>query len=668
MPEPLLRRFRPDGFTLLLAVLAALGSALILVRILAHGPWMSGDAIYYVAMARNLLDGEGFLGWNGLYTALWPPLFPMLLAAAAWPWLDPLEVAGPFNALVFGLIILVVGCWLRQRIESRLLVVWACLAIMLLLPAVALTAHFAWSEPTFILFATLALLHTDRFLSGAKRRALFWAAGFAALACLTRYIGVTLIAAVMPLLLLQSGPAFPERLRRTAIFLLIAAAPLCFWLLSNHLHTGMLFGPRDLSGRPPLTNVQLALEVAATWTGLFKDGAGTAAAVRLAAVLGLAALALVVLALVRWRRQPQRPGLNFVLVNGAFAGAYLACILGVVSSVALTPLDNRYLSPAFAPLLLIGALALDRALKRSRRWTLALPKGVALAHKTAAPRKGVRTAVLPPLLFVLLCCWTGYVGYRTLSWALAGATGPAEVWTARYWKESPIFEFLRTDPQGGAIFNNGRTVAQLFHFDARAQGRARNKLLPSQRWNLLEQLRPGDYVVWLHHVYLENSGARDYGLADLLHLPQLALAAEFADGLIFKARRHDEESGPAPPLMDLQALLAVEPTTRSTFDLHLHGRTLTYAKASCTSDDAKARFFLHVFPKDVEDPAFPQERRQWGYDNLDFDFNAHGVMQGQGCVVKAVLPPYPIERILTGQFIRGQGRLWSAEVVPGEPT
>ena len=34
----------------------------------------------------------------------------------------------------------------------------------------------------------------------------------------------------------------------------------------------------------------------------------------------------------------------------------------------------------------------------------------------------------------------------------------------------------------------------------------------------------------------------------------------------------------------------------------------------------------------------------------------------------AVLLPYPIKRILTGQFIRSQGCLRSAEVVPGEPT
>ena len=63
----------------------------------------------------------------------------------------------------------------------------------------------------------------------------------------------------------------------------------------------------------------------------------------------------------------------------------------------------------------------------------------------------------------------------------------------------------------------------------------------------------------------------------------------------------------------------------------------------------------------------PQERRQFGFDNLDFDFFLRGALFDGKCVATVPLPDYVIASLRTGQF-GPQGELWSAEfAVGGEP-
>lgn len=107
-----------------------------------------------------------------------------------------------------------------------------------------------------------------------------------------------------------------------------------------------------------------------------------------------------------------------------------------------------------------------------------------------------------------------------------------------------------------------------------------------------------------------------------------------------------------------------EPVVRSVFDLFFDGRTITYRKESCSAEDTEARFFLHLVPKDPE--ALPAEARTAGFENRDFDFAAYGLRLGGECLVRVPAPPYAIDRIVTGQFVSGGGRLWEAAFSPGE--
>ncbi len=101
------------------------------------------------------------------------------------------------------------------------------------------------------------------------------------------------------------------------------------------------------------------------------------------------------------------------------------------------------------------------------------------------------------------------------------------------------------------------------------------------------------------------------------------------------------------------------PVAQSHFDVYLRGGVLSYLKAPCAPDDADARVFLHIFPTDPAD--LPAANRALGFANLDFQFADHGAHAGDICVATRDLPPYPIDRIRTGQFVSGEGRVWIAE-------
>ncbi len=84
---------------------------------------------------------------------------------------------------------------------------------------------------------------------------------------------------------------------------------------------------------------------------------------------------------------------------------------------------------------------------------------------------------------------------------------------------------------------------------------------------------------------------------------------------------------------------------RSTYDIYLDGRTLTYVRSPCANDDAAKRFILHVFP--VDNSVIDGNE----HHTMDFSFieGEHWYV-GESCVVSRELPDFEIAYIRTGQY------------------
>ena len=102
------------------------------------------------------------------------------------------------------------------------------------------------------------------------------------------------------------------------------------------------------------------------------------------------------------------------------------------------------------------------------------------------------------------------------------------------------------------------------------------------------------------------------------------------------------------------------PAVQSVFEVYVQERTLVYLKEPCSPDEAAARSFLHVIPRNVGD--LPDGRQEYGFDNLDFSFLSYGMVIDGKCVAIRDLPEYDVEHILTGQFSAEEGRIWQGEV------
>ena len=113
----------------------------------------------------------------------------------------------------------------------------------------------------------------------------------------------------------------------------------------------------------------------------------------------------------------------------------------------------------------------------------------------------------------------------------------------------------------------------------------------------------------------------------------------------------------------LRAALRSSPVARGVFDVYWTDGGLLYVREECDTSDTAARFFLHIFPERVDD--LPNERRRYGFDNLDFNFFSSGAMFDGKCVAQAALPEYAMREAATGQFI-GARELWRTEFMFAE--
>ena len=507
---------KSQNLDLMLLAAAALGAVLVLARQVPYGVGLHWDSGNYVAAARYLLAGEGFRQYSGATYVSLTPLYPLLLAVGSFDVLDPLKVAGPVNAALFGITIFVVGQYLRRRLESRFLAVWAALTIALAAP-LAGPAAVALTGAAFILLVTLTLINTDAFLAKGRTSSLVWAGVCAALAWQTRYAGGALLAAVAVMLLLLRG-AQPvqrvQRVRRAAGFLLLAGAPMALWLVRNRVVSGTFTGGRGGEVLSLPVTLSGAGEVLRSWAA-FDLPLVEWQAVALLGLLPAVALAAACVMLVRGRWQARTPS-DWLpcFVFGGFALAFFT-VLAVSLTLGGRYVEPRFLAPLYVPLLLTAVFALDRLL------------GGRAAPRTVA---AVVTAVL--------CVWTaGQIEPNVREVRRANAEG-AFGYASPFWAHSETVEWIRQNQLEGHILSNAALVVSIHNY-ASARPAAAYRFLPTTEEHLEELLQSWlaeartFYVVWFEDEWLNRS--HEYGNADLHESSHLEPIAELADGTIFKA-------------------------------------------------------------------------------------------------------------------------------------
>ena len=101
------------------------------------------------------------------------------------------------------------------------------------------------------------------------------------------------------------------------------------------------------------------------------------------------------------------------------------------------------------------------------------------------------------------------------------------------------------------------------------------------------------------------------------------------------------------------------------FDGTLDETGLACLRERCGEPEAAPRFFLHSCPARRDD--LPGSRRQYGFENRDFDFEEYGLVFDDACLAVVPLPGTPIGRLRTGPRSAGAGESREVEIRVEDP-
>ncbi|MBL8102461.1 MAG: phospholipid carrier-dependent glycosyltransferase [Anaerolineales bacterium] len=227
---------------IILGLLAVLGTFFVLYAT-PQGLALSDDSIAYIAGARSILNGNG-------YHAIWlasnkpvthfPPGFSTILALVGLGGLDPLRGTRFVNSLLFGANTFLLGCIGWRMTRSWLTGI--LLALLFLFNASMFRVHVAaMSEPLYIFFSLVAFITFAQYFAVQKdirtENSNIWlilTGIFTALAYLTRYAGLALLATFLLALILLHG-TWRRRLTSAGIFIASYLPLVMAWGIRNKL-------------------------------------------------------------------------------------------------------------------------------------------------------------------------------------------------------------------------------------------------------------------------------------------------------------------------------------------------------------------------------------------------------------------------------------------------
>ena len=417
---------------ILLAIIGLIGACFIILLISYCGVGVSPDSVYYISVARHIADGTGFVGYDGYYFVLQPPLYPLLLAAIIKIFsIDPLISAGYLNAILFGFIVYYSGLFLLNHLKSLPLIIIGTLSIMVSFVIIQISL-IALSEPLFILFVLLYLNYFDNYrIKGTITSLLFFSTA-AALACLTRYVGVIIILSGSISIFIWKRKTLKEMFRHLIIFLLITILPTGLWILRNYFLSSTFVGQRADSSYTLSENLLFLFNAMLKWYLPIQINEQQLFFIMLIISAGILAL---IIFPNKWTKDEIRlkqigPALIFILL-------YSGIIVISSTTTAYDKIANRLLSPIFVPSFFIMFLILDNILE----WI----------------SKHFHQRLMPILFLIGIIAWMKYPVTRTI-YNIEDYIGQAGwEYSSKAWRDNTVIRFLNSHKQfesGYSFYSN----------------------------------------------------------------------------------------------------------------------------------------------------------------------------------------------------------------------
>src|SRR5690349_21079599 len=223
-----------------------------------------------------------------------------------------------------------------------------------------------------------------------------WAGIFASFAILDRYAGMTVVMTGTILLAGTKTKSITDLVRRLFIFLSIAMLPACLWFYRNYAISSTLTGYRAESARTFLQSSYDLLNVLSLW---FLPS-WLPFRYRAYLIIFLVILFLFLLFVVG-RRHVHVIDIAAIRPFLFFTFLYTVFMIYTTSTTALSPIDDRYMSPIFAPLILSLFYLLDR-----------LTYQYGLNTENSVPRAVIAISLLIWLMYPVVTTYRAVKAYR----------------------------------------------------------------------------------------------------------------------------------------------------------------------------------------------------------------------------------------------------------------
>lgn len=400
------------------AIIAAIiGAAIIYYFTTIHGIGISPDSLTYTSVARNMQLGRFWYQFDNMPLIVFPCFYPSLLGGIMFiSHHDILTIAPSLNATLFGCTIFLSGCIVQQLAPTAKLYKWLLLSVIILSSSLIEIYSMLWSETLFILLLLLFIIALHKYATNRSFKQLIIVAIIAAIACITRFAGVTFIAITGLILLIDSSLKWHKKWWHMIVFGLISISLLVSNLLYNYHLVGTLTGDRQKSLTPFTTNFQFYSNVMWDWLKL-PEGRYT-----YAAIIGVALLlAFTAIIIKRWWYQQDID--SYPNIAAATFVIYVVFIVATASISRYEQINNRLFSAAYIPLLLASTFWLPSTIGK-------------LATKPLRYTATAASLAIASLFQFQQYHWVSDWRGMVINYGIPGYTDAT-------WQQSPIVQYLQ---------------------------------------------------------------------------------------------------------------------------------------------------------------------------------------------------------------------------------
>ncbi|GGH19454.1 hypothetical protein [Mucilaginibacter phyllosphaerae] len=310
-----------------------------------NGAGISPDSIMYTSAARNFVANGNLHTFNHIPIVDFPVFYPLFLGIISFvSQTDPVAFGAVLNMFMFATLIFASGWIMSRFVPSSHIYKWLVLAAIILNPGLLQVYSYLWSETLFILEVLLFLIVFRMYLLTHAGKWLVFAAGIAAIACITRYAAVTIVGTGGLLLLLDRTLPIRKKTGHILIYGFVSISLLVANLTFNALHTGTVTGPREPSITSFGKNLFYFGSVFCEWIGI-PPGMYPMFAMPLAIIILLGFVAALAYNFIRRKLNTfENLAITFALVYGLFI------VLSATFS-RYERINPRLLSPMYIPAL-----------------------------------------------------------------------------------------------------------------------------------------------------------------------------------------------------------------------------------------------------------------------------------------------------------------------------